>query len=84
MVSKYKKTEVYQECTSVFFDFVHDVLRLLIVYSIIILRHRKPFSFHTNNIDTYLKNHYIFSNKSSINNGKKTSKRWVCNLQVVS
>ena len=48
MVSKYKKTEVYQECTSVFFDFVHDVLRLLIVYSIIILRHRKPFSFHTN------------------------------------
>ncbi len=25
MVSKYKKTEVYQECTS-FFDFVQDVL----------------------------------------------------------
>ena len=48
MVSKYNKTEVYQECTSVFFDFVQDVLRLLMVYSIIILRHRKPFSFHTN------------------------------------
>ena len=26
MVSKYNKTEVYQECTSFFFDFVHDVL----------------------------------------------------------
>ena len=26
MVNKYKKTEVYQECTSVFFDFVQDVL----------------------------------------------------------
>jgi len=26
MVSKYNKTEVYQECTSVFFDFVQDVL----------------------------------------------------------
>jgi len=48
MVSKYNKTEVYQECTSVFFVFVQDVLRPLIVYSIIILRHRKPFSFHTN------------------------------------
>jgi len=47
MVSKFNKTEVYQECTSVFFDFVHDVLRLLIVYSIIILRHRKPFYLYT-------------------------------------
>ena len=47
MVSKYKK----QRCTKsapLFFDFVHDVLRPLMVYSIIILRHRKPFSFHTN------------------------------------
>ena len=54
MVSKYNKTEVYQECTSVFFVFVQDVLRPLIVYSIIILRHRKPFSFHTN------KHRYVF------------------------
>jgi len=29
MVSKYNQTEVYQECTSVFFDFVHDVLNKL-------------------------------------------------------
>ena len=29
MVSKFNKTEVYQECTSVFFDFVHDVLNKL-------------------------------------------------------
>ena len=54
MVSKYNKTEVYQECTSVFFVFVQDVLRLLMVYSIIILRHRKPFSFYTN------KQRYVF------------------------
>ena len=54
MVSKFNKTEVYQERTSVFFDFVHDVLRPLMVYSIIILRHRKPFSFHTN------KQKYVF------------------------
>jgi len=47
MVSKFNKTEVYQECTSVFFDFVHDVLRPLMVYSIIILRHRKPFYLYT-------------------------------------
>ena len=26
MVSKYNQTEVYQECTSVFFVFVQDVL----------------------------------------------------------
>ena len=31
-----------------------------------------------------LKNNYIFSNKNSINNGKKMSKSWICNLQVVS
>ena len=37
MVSKYNKTEVYQECTSVFFVFVQDVLRPLMVYSIILL-----------------------------------------------
>ena len=54
MVSKYNQTEVYQVCTSVFFVFVQDVLRLLMVYSIIILRHRKPFSFHTN------KQKYVF------------------------
>ena len=42
MVSKFNKTEVYQECTSVFFDFVHDVLRPLMVYSIILLS-GKPF-----------------------------------------
>jgi len=29
MVSKYNQTEVYQECISVFFDFVHDVLNKL-------------------------------------------------------
>ena len=54
MVSKYNQTEVYQVCTSVFFVFVQDVLRLLMVYSIIILRHRRPFSFHTN------KQKYVF------------------------
>ena len=64
MVSKYNKIEVYQECTSVFFDFVQDVLRLLMVYSIIILRHRKPFSFHTN-IQRYVfeKSLHIFKQK---------------------
>ena len=46
MVSKYNKTEVYQECTSVF-DFVHDVLRPLMVYSIIILRRKNPFHLYT-------------------------------------
>ena len=63
MVSKYNKTEVYQECTSVFF-FVQDVLRLLMVYSIIILRHIKPFSFHTN-IQRYVfeKSLHIFKQK---------------------
>ena len=50
MVSKYNKTEVYQECTSVFFDFVQDVLKLSTVCSIVILRKRKPFYFNTYNI----------------------------------
>ena len=64
MVSKYNKTEVYQECTSVFFVFVQDVLRLLMVYSIIILRHRKPFSFHTNKYRyVFEKSLHIFKQK---------------------
>ena len=63
MVSKYNKTEVYQECTSVFF-FVQDVLRLLMVYSIIILRHRKHFSFHTNKYRyVFEKSLHIFEQK---------------------
>ena len=64
MVSKFNKTEVYQECTSVFFVFVQDVLRPLIVYSIIILRHRKPFSFHTNKYRyVFEKSLHIFGQK---------------------
>ena len=63
MVSKYNQTEVYQECTS-FFVFVQDVLRPLIVYSIIILRHRKPFSFHTNkHRHVFEKSLHIFKQK---------------------
>lgn len=34
MVSKYKETEVYQERTSVFFDFVQDVLNKVKIQNI--------------------------------------------------
>ena len=83
MVSKFNKTEGYQECTSVFFDFVHDVLRLLIFYYY--PPTQKTFlPLYLKNAGRGLKNHYMFPSKGSINNGKKTSKRWVCNFQVVS
>ena len=50
MVSKFNKTEVYQGRTSVFFDFVQDVLKLSTVCPIVIFRKRKPFYFNTYNI----------------------------------
>ena len=63
MVSKYNKTEVCKNAP-LFFFFVQDVLGPLIVYSIIILRHRKPFSFHTNKYRyVFEKSLHIFKQK---------------------
>ena len=85
MISKYNKTEVYQECTSVFFDFVQDVLRLSTVCPIVILRNRKSFHFKTyNHTNMAPKNHYIFLNKASTNNSRNVHKKQVRNQQGIS
>ena len=45
----------------------------------------KIFSFKTSNsADKDLKNHYTNSNKTSINNGKTTYKKQVCNQQEIN
>ena len=77
MVSKYNKTEVYQECTSVFFDF-----NSLFYYYPPTQKTFLPL--YLKNAGRGLKNHYMFPSKGSINNGKKMYKRCVCNLQIVS
>jgi hypothetical protein len=35
-------------------------------------------------MDKVLKNNYIISNKTSINNGKNTNEKWICNQQEIS
>ena len=45
----------------------------------------KTFSFKTSNsVDKGMKNHYIISNKTSINNGKTTYKKKVRNQQEIN
>ena len=45
----------------------------------------KVFLFYNfKSIDEVLKNNYIISNKTSINNGKNTNKEQVCNQQEIS
>ena len=46
----------------------------------------QPFHFKTSKIsaDKDLKNHYINSKKTSINNGKKTYKKQVCNHKEIN
>jgi hypothetical protein len=46
------------------------------IYPLIILFHRKPFHLILRkSVDKRLKNHYIISNKTSINNGKTACKK---------
>ena len=45
----------------------------------------QPFHFKTSkSIDNKLKNHYISSKKTSINNGKNTYKKQVCNHKEIN
>ena len=59
-----------------------ETVNFLFSYHPLIL---KTFSFKTSNsVDKGLKNHYIISSKTSINNDKITYKTQVCNQQEIN